>query len=1119
MFGNFKKFFPTLSSKAASKILVFLTLLVGHQTYAQCPGPLGDCDGDEILDATDLDDNNNGILDSTECPITFIDFSTISSGLSPGDASQSFTKFLDGVDLPTPITIAAPVQLVGTDGLVSISSVNGGSLLRFEDANPAEINHSFTTTITFGSPNKIRFGADSSIGVSNITPADRFQFEAINAPVGFEWTVLSSSNASIVSSGTSFTVSGTTTSPFAEFDVYSNLPIETIKVTYLNLTTESLNSGQFVFSMCKDSDFDGYIDGLDFDSDNDGCSDANEAYATSSADGGDDGIYGIATPTFSNGRVDSNGLTIAAGITGSSYTTTPATSVVSSSLFTYQYATTLNVDATALSSKTIFDGTATSFRITNALATNTAEFNSDSTPDYLNGVNANAGIVYQWREDGVDLSDGGVYSGTNSIVLNISDVSGLDGKQYSLVVTHSDNVCLQEINSATLTVIGPCSPQPSDPTLNAQWNASDCDEDGVTNGQEITDGTDQQNQCSFLVSSQTTTPSSSWNNADCDGDGINNGTELSLDTDSDGLANALDSDDDGDGIPTSLETSADNDGDSTPNYLDLDSDGDGVVDATETATDTDGDGTANYLDLDSDEDGFPDSVELLGDDDGDTIANYIDPKDAGFSISPMGLITVNESGTVTASINVVLDRKPAANVTIVITNPNIAEINLSTSTLVFTSANWNVSQTIIVTGVDESVRDGDKTVDITFSIDDPNSDDLFDPLSDQVRQIRNQDDDPEVCTTRPFVASGFNLVNSATNVGTNVIQLTPETNGISGSAWYTNKLDLRVAFDLDFDIYLGDQTNPGADGMVFVIQNLDTGQGTPGYGIGYGGASPIVPSYAIEIDTYTNGTYDPPYGGSDPGRAQDHLVFVPNGRSTDVPGGGGSSQILAGDIQEVPDLENGNWHNMQITWDPSSMVLSYVLNHNNGNTYSDSKTIDLINTIFSGNFSYWGFTSATGGHNNFHRLRFNNNSICVTDEILTPTATNAVSGTTIQSICATGSPTLNDLTISGSRPEGVNPRQDILNNPYNLVWFSTATGTTGFLPVTTPVVDGATYYVEAANLSDPTASTYRESENRLEVIVDLVYGSFTSTNTLAVLNEGSDTSTFSIVLDDQPTGM
>ena len=51
-----------------------------------------------------------------------------------------------------------------------------------------------------------------------------------------------------------------------------------------------------------------------------------------------------------------------------------------------------------------------------------------------------------------------------------------------------------------------------------------------------------------------------------------------------------------------------------------------------------------------------------------------------------------------------------------------------------------------------------------------------------------------------------------------------------------------MAFDLDFDIYhVDDATNQGADGLVFVIQNLDTGQGTAGYGIGYGGGSPIDP--------------------------------------------------------------------------------------------------------------------------------------------------------------------------------------------------------------------------------------------------------------------------------------
>ena len=80
----------------------------------------------------------------------------------------------------------------------------------------------------------------------------------------------------------------------------------------------------------------------------------------------------------------------------------------------------------------------------------------------------------------------------------------------------------------------------------------------------------------------------------------------------------------------------------------------------------------------------------------------------------------------TASIDVILDRKPASNVTLLINNPNTAEVSLSTTTLVFTASNWNTTQTVVITGVDESVRDGDKTIDLTFSIDDPNSNDLFD---------------------------------------------------------------------------------------------------------------------------------------------------------------------------------------------------------------------------------------------------------------------------------------------------------------------------------------------------------------------------------------------------------
>ena len=1372
-------------------LFMFVSFLNGDQLFAQCLGPVGDCDGDGISDAIDLDDNNNGILDTTECPISYVDFSSISSGLAPGDASQVFTNFLDGNSLTTSITIDAPNQRVGSDGNVSISSQNRGSLLRFEDASPAEKDHSFETSISFGSPVKIRFGANSTIGSSNITQADQFEFKAIGVPADFEWIVLSSSYANIQVRGNTLTVSGTASSGtnFAEFDIYTNLPIDQIDIIYLNLTNESLNSGQFVFSMCRDTDNDGLINGEDFDSDNDGCSDTNEAYGSNTADGGDSGSYGMGTPTFANGRVDANGLVIAAGITGNSYTSLPQTSSVSSSLVNHFTATSVKVDFTSLTSKTIFIGTGTTFTISAAVATSTIKYNADGTPDYSLGFDAGSGFEYQWQEDGVDLSNGGVYSGATSTALGISDVTGLDGKVYNLLVSHADNVCFSGQNSATLSVIGPCSPQPSDPTQSAYWQAADCDGDGVTNGQELTDGTDGQDLCSLVVSSQSLTPSSIWNSTDCDGDGLTNANEVFEDTDGDGTFNALDADDDGDGILTSTEGIIDTDSDGIPDYLDIDSDndglndddelsigsshlifedndsdgiadhfdpdddndgildsiecgfvdgglvngsfelgtvgcnkqfdaslidgwettasdnkmeiwcdgrvldrtyparrgnrfaeinatetaaifqtintlpgtymiwsvshlsrnnspiqtiniragvssttstildtrtatvtwqdytgiylvpsgqvstvflfeatagnsfgnlldeisfdrpanactldtdgdgiqnsydtdadGDGILDVTETAIDTDADGilnfldldadgdgipdqiegttdtdadglpnyldldsdgdtisdniegildtdsdgTPNYLDLDSDEDGFLDSVELLGDDDADSLVNYLDPVNAGYSVSPAGMIVVNESGTVTASFSVQLDRKPSADVTILITNPDVAEVNLATTTLVFSPLNWNTPQIVVVMGVDESVRDGDKTVDITFAIDDANSADLFDPLADIIRQVRNQDDDAEVCFSRNFNDSDFAFILDARHTsGSNIFSLTPDEGNKRGMVWFQKKLDLRVSFSLDVDLFFGNNDN-GADGIAFVIQNINTSQGSTGGGLGYQGISP---SYAIEMDTYNNGS---PRDGSS---GSDHIAFVKDGNATSTP--------ATGDLTDVANLENGLWHNIVINWDPITTRLDYTFTRNGGGTYSDFKIIDLIGDVLNSNIGYWGFTAATGGAKNLQQVRFIDDSICVTDEILPPTATNEVANKSLQSICAAGSPTLDDLTKTIARPEGVDARTDGMNNPYNLVWFSSATGTSTHLSSSTPLMDGSTYFVEAANLSDPTASSYRQSQSRLEVLVDFVYGTFTSSNTYPMLLEESGVSTFSVVLDDQPSG-
>ena len=56
--------------------------------------------------------------------------------------------------------------------------------------------------------------------------------------------------------------------------------------------------------------------------------------------------------------------------------------------------------------------------------------------------------------------------------------------------------------------------------LHAEWEALDCDGDGVTNGQEILDGTNPLDPCDLVVANQDTT--SNYKNGidlDCDGDG------------------------------------------------------------------------------------------------------------------------------------------------------------------------------------------------------------------------------------------------------------------------------------------------------------------------------------------------------------------------------------------------------------------------------------------------------------------------------------------------------------------------------------------------------------------------------------------------------------------------
>jgi hypothetical protein len=54
----------------------------------------------------------------------------------------------------------------------------------------------------------------------------------------------------------------------------------------------------------------------------------------------------------------------------------------------------------------------------------------------------------------------------------------------------------------------------------------DTDGDGVTNADEATDLTDSTDLCSFVLASQTVAPSATWEATDCDFDGVSNGQEV-----------------------------------------------------------------------------------------------------------------------------------------------------------------------------------------------------------------------------------------------------------------------------------------------------------------------------------------------------------------------------------------------------------------------------------------------------------------------------------------------------------------------------------------------------------------------------------------------------------------
>lgn len=92
----------------------------------------------------------------------------------------------------------------------------------------------------------------------------------------------------------------------------------------------------------------------------------------------------------------------------------------------------------------------------------------------------------------------------------------------------------------------------------------------------------------------------------------------------------------------------------------------------------------------------------------------VDDDTPGFRVSPTAGLETSEAGG-TAAFTVVLASLPAADVTVGVSSGNLAEGVVSPALLVFTPANWNLPQTVTVTGVDDLVDDSDMAYSIRLA--------------------------------------------------------------------------------------------------------------------------------------------------------------------------------------------------------------------------------------------------------------------------------------------------------------------------------------------------------------------------------------------------------------------
>ncbi|MBC2844867.1 hypothetical protein, partial [Winogradskyella flava] len=415
-----------------------------------------DSDGDNVSDICDVDDDNDGILD--------VDEQDCSSGplaLGQTFADNTGSNF-NGESIPNVYNYGGASVTFGYEPFGG--SAWAGTGITSEN-NPAimpdgEYINTIADGTTFPEGEVVRYSFTFSQPVYNVNfkigGLDDFERVELTAANGTENVPV---NISDINVGVGLTLGGQTAITGAS--ATANAPSNSINIEVLGPVTEvvifagkqdgnelgtvNLQFYEMQYCVAIDTDFDGIIDSLDVDSDNDGCPDAVEASGdfvqndlttdNNLADADEGVVDGNGLPIEDTNGVDissnvpqltSGAVTVSETITLTSISTNPGTVVCAGE-------------------DVAFTANASGIRVTDFGTTGGT--GDDTTENLLASE-----LLYQWY---ISTDNGATFTaigGETNATLNVNNIAAATpAVQYRVEVTSANNSCPEELTE-TITV-------------------------------------------------------------------------------------------------------------------------------------------------------------------------------------------------------------------------------------------------------------------------------------------------------------------------------------------------------------------------------------------------------------------------------------------------------------------------------------------------------------------------------------------------------------------------------------------------------------------------------------------------------------------------------------------